>query len=372
LDYSQQPVPLFVAARSESGKLCHMLLKDVETSNEEGPFYCQASAPNGHEAEGVVDRLDYLAVRNLFKARDDLLLELDTGHPIQAGRTLRGVDLQLWSAGEPIDPRSGQFKLVSGPGGTSHIEIMPIEGAPVDHVQMWCEPGAVTVTVWPKGGSLFPVPGLPDVQRRVRPVVLGGDIQCSAYWGFYRNSNLGAVRALGSEMVVRAIEEGSAANDRELAIAAHFALNFLDPTSEVLAPLASLLEERSDSDSAILFWAIAFDTHLHYTADDRRLAFERAVLSLAGNGCLYTEVFRMLLQRLGDGEESWRRHTLPGKPPPEIEQAIEWAKDLATATYWDTEHLTYRALDPKRPDANATDDQLGIGVKKKSTIVPPG
>jgi hypothetical protein len=236
---------------------------------------------------------------------------------------------------------------------------------------MWSEPGAVTVTVWPRGGSLFPLPGRPDVQRRVRPVVLGSDLLCSAYWGFYRNSNLGAVRALGSEMVASAIDAQSTPNDDELAVAAHFALNFLNPGSDVLAPLASRLEGRASSDAAILLWSIAFDAHLHYSADDRLEAFERAVLSLAGNGCLYTEVFRMLLQRLGDGEESWRKRFPPGTaPPPAVEQAIEWAKNLATATYWDAEHLTYRALDPMHPKADATDDQLAVGAKKKSAVVP--
>lgn len=366
-------MPLFVAARRPSGRTCHVLLKDIGESDPEGPFYCHVSAPNGREAEGEVDQLDYRAVRKLFDVRNDLNLAIDGGISSGGGRKLESADLRLWSAGAPIDPPPGQFELIHGPRGTSRIRIAETEGSRIDHVQMWSEPGAVTVTVWPAGGSLIPLPGLPNVQRRVRPVVLGRDLRCSAYWGFYRHSNLPAVRELGNSMLVLASDGQYILGDDELAVAAHFALNFVNPASDLLTHLAARLEDRTSSDAAILLWAIAFDGRLHYSNEQRLRAFERAILSLAGTGCLYTEVFRMLVQRLGEGEELWREHLPPDAPPPvEIDRAIQWAKQLATATYWDAEHLTYRALDPRYPDANATDDQLGIGAKKKSAVVPLG
>jgi len=370
------PVPIFVSARGESGRTRHILLEhvelltDVDADRDSGPYYCQARAPNGREAEGLVDRLGYAQVRGLFRKQPDLALAVDRGDVAAAGaRRLRGVGLRLWSGGEPLEALENQVALVSAPHGTAHLQIEASKAAPVDHVQVWSEPGAVTVTVWPAGGSLFPMPGSSDARRRVRPVVLGRDIRCSAYWGFYRHSVIEAVRALGSEILSRAASDAGL-SDHELIVASHYAMHFVRPSADLLAPLAAALRRRSDGDSLILLWSIAFDGLLDLPASERRKLFEDALLSLAGGGCLYTEVFRMLVQRLGDAESQWR-HELPkdDPPPSHVEHAIRWAKQLASAAYWDTEHLTYSALDPKFPDAHATDAQLGSGAKKKFAVI---
>lgn len=364
------PVPLYVAARRSSGRTSHLLLRDVPSREQEGPFYCQVAAPNGDEAEGMVERLDYTEVLNLFTHGQALGVDRE-GSDLPGNRRLRAIELQLWSGGKPIELGKEDMELVRGAPGIAHIRLTPSDDARIDHVQLWSAPGAVTVTVWPKGGSLFPMPGLPDVQRKVRPVVLGGDLQCSAYWGFYRHSVLRAVRQLGSEMLAKIGERNAQPSNDELMVATHYALNFLHPSRDLLGPLAAHLAERTGADAAILRWSIAFGGQVAVTPDERHALFERAILALHGTGCLYTEVFRMLVQRLGDGEEQWRDHFADGgKPPDAMERAIQWARQLAAATYWDAEHLTYRALDPRFPDANATDDQLGIGAKKKSAVIP--
>ena len=363
------PVPLYVSARRSSGRTCHVLLSDSAGRDLDGPFYCQAAAPNGDEAEGHLDQLNYAAVLGLF-ARGDTLAVDHEGSDIPGDRKLKAVGLRLWSGGKPLELDKGEMELVQGAPGVAHIRLRPAGGARIDHVQLWSGPGAVTVTVWPKGGSLFPMPGLPDVQRKVRPVVLGGNLHCSAYWGFYRHSVLRAVRHLGAEMLAKVADPKAEPSDEEIIVATHHALNFMHPSRELLAPLAASLERQVGADAAILLWSIAFDGQIPVSPDDRHRLFERAILELNGNGCLYTEVFRMLVQRLGDGEEQWRDHlAATGRPPGDMENAIQWARQLAGATYWDAEHLTYRALDPRFPDATATDDQLGIGAKKKSALI---
>ncbi len=370
---ASQPItstPLFVTARRTSGQTSHVLLTDVSTRKQEGPFFCQVAAPNGEEAEGIVEHLDYAELLNLF-ARDRPLRIDRNGSNLPGNRRLRSVGLQLWSAGKPIELSKEEMELVRGAAGIAHIRLAPADDTKIDHVQVWSAPGAVTVTVWPRGGSLFPMPGLPNVQRKVRPVVLSDDLQCSAYWGFYRHSVLRAVRQLGTQMLAKVSgNEGQPSND-ELIVATHYALNFLQPSRDLLDPLSSELAKRTDADSAILRWSIAFSGQTDGSSDECQTLFERAILTLNGRGCLYTEVFRMLVQRLGDGEEQWRDNLSDiDKPPDAMERAIQWARELAAATYWDAEHLTYRALDPRFPDANATDDQLGIGAKKKSAVIP--
>tara|TARA_R110000868_G_scaffold402710_4_gene679336 strand:+ start:32290 stop:33402 length:1113 start_codon:yes stop_codon:yes gene_type:complete len=367
---SDLAIPLFVTARRKAGGIVHMLLKAGVVADSDGPFQCHASAPNGREAEGTVQRLDYHEVRQLFEKTGDLNLVVDRGR-FGAGKRLKSVGLNLWSAGKVVDAEKGQIELAQGPPGAAHLRIAQAAEAPINHVQVWSTPGAVMVSVWPVGGTLFPLPGLPDVQRRVRPVILGPDLQCSSYWGFYRHSMVPAVRQLGAELLEKALDPKAKASEDELLVASHYALNFLPPSPGQLGPLASRLSACSGSDAAIMSWSIGFDAAETFSQESPRVTFERAILALAGKGCLYTEVFRMLIQRLGEAEEIWRDEP-PGQEPPsaDVETAIQWAKQLATATYWDAEHLTYRALDPCLPNAHATSDQLVGGAKKKCVILP--
>lgn len=363
-------IPLFITARRESGGILHMLLKAGAVADSKGPFQCHVSAPNGCEAEGRVERLDYDLVRQLFEQADDLNLVVDRGR-FGRGQRLKFVDLNLWSAGKVIEAKEGQVTMTEGPPGAAHLQIREAAGTPINHVQLWSAPGAVMVSVWPAGGMLVPLPGKPNFQRRVRPVILGPDLQCSSYWGFYRHSMVPAVRALGAELLEKALDPKIDASEDELLVASHYALNFLLPSLGQLSPLATRLAACSGTDAAIMSWSIGFDTAEASSRQPQWATFERAVLALAGKGCLYTEVFRMLIQRLGEAEEVWRGAP-PGKEPPsaDVEAAIQWAKQLAAATYWDAEHLTYRALDPGQPNATATADQLVGGAKKKSVVVP--
>jgi len=359
------PVPLFVTARGLSGPTSHVLLRSSSSQEGSGPFYCQVLAPNGDEAEGVVEQLDYNEVAKLFGNIAALAVDHE-GSGAPGERSLRSIGLQLWSAGKPLELRPQDLELVQDAPGIAQLRLAPARDVKVDHVQLWSAPGAVTVTAWPEGGSLFPLPGLPNVQRKVRPVVLGRNLECSAYWGFYRHSVLRAARQLGSEMLARVTSASGGACRDELLVAAHYALNFQRPTPDVLGPLALLLARHEGADTAILLWSIAFSGHTKMEAKERQVLFERTINALADQGCLYTEVFRMLIQRLGDGEEQWREQA--GEPPDTMERAIQWVRQLAAATYWDAEYLTYRAIDPHFPDAKATDDQLDIGAKKKSAV----
>jgi len=372
LAVSHHQVPIFVSARTAEGKTRYLLLPASQEDDGLGPFYCLATTPNGREVEGEVARLHYDDVLALFHPNGRFSLAVDEGvldSPSQ--RPLKGVGLELWAGGHQLDEKEISLEAIPNPRGTVGIRIPSQKDKAVDHVQCWSEPGAVTVTSWPAGGSLFPVPGLPDAQRRIRPVVLGADPQCTAYWGFFRHSATRAVRLLGAAILDKATDPATLLSPDELIIAAHHALSMTRPGTSVIEPLVVRLRSSAGSDNAILLWAILFDELIPVEDAERRRCFEETLIKIAEAACLYTAVFRHLIQRLGDGEIEWREHRPPDDPPNEpVESALRWVKQLAQATYWDTDYLTYRAVDPRHPDAAATDAMLGIGAKKKSARRP--
>ncbi|MDT7531140.1 hypothetical protein OVY29_20965 [Sphingopyxis sp. SE2] len=359
------PIPLYIEARNPEGVQVR-LIADPAHRVAEGPWLCRVKAPSGREAHGTLATLDPDAAATLFGDIDRLELQVDLdGLHAQGPDLFLETQLCFWSGETPLG--DGTVEQVSV--GGERLRGLAMEAPQADRLQVWTEDGASLVTAWPGRGVLVPVPGYPGAERRVQPLVIGANPRCSAYWGFYRHGEWRAASIIGREMLARVNNLKSSPTHDELIVAGHFALNITPPEpSKIRVLVERLAADPSRGDGLLLYWAFAFDGLIPREAERPENALLAALSALQWGRSTRTEVFRQVMQRLGDAEAALDREGA-GLPPDlvaGIRELIPWVQRLASATYWDSEYLTYRAGDPSEPLPDATSRDIAAGAKKKS------
>ena len=361
------PVPLFASIRHrDGGRFRHCLLTGSESESEQGPVFCRVLAPNGATAEGELTKLDYAGVRDLFAEEDIRNLLVDPGAMnVDRPPAYDRVGLCAWGHGQPIGRDRWRLEAALGLDGIEGVSINSEAGSEIEQIQLWAESGPATVMAVPAGATLCPVPGSAEFERRIRTIVVGPDVLCTAYWGFYRHASDRAAAAIG-ERLVRSIADGEQESSDALPVAAHACLHLLRETG-CAERLAQSLRDAGGSDAAVMLWALELDGKLTCAPERRRLDFLTAASRLAAEGCLYTETLRTFVERSHEG----RVEVTDEDARDRVDKALAWIRSLALATYWDSEHLTYRAADPRSPDPTATDAQLAAATKKKYSRYQP-
>jgi hypothetical protein len=325
---------------------------------EPGTFRCRAWAPSGARAQATVTLTDGLLrharIAQMFTAHGagDLLIGAPPTREVRDSAwrpTMCG-----WRDGSPVSP-GGFDRPGTGDGGI--LDVLRLR-THLESIQLWSRGGPSVVSAIPDQATLYPLAAPAGSERNIRVAVLGGDLECAAYWAFFRNSVPEASFELGRSI---AALDADAEVERAV-VAAHFVINFgIDDTPLTERIASRLAAAGPSSDAKVMLWALAFEGRWGDYERDGTALFQEAADTLYRNTCLYTATLRTFVERYasalpGGGEDAQNAW---------ITEPIAWIRRLVMATFWDGDYLSYRASEPRNPDPKATDATVGDLAKKK-------
>lgn len=366
LTAAEKIVPLWVLLSSpELDEDFEFVIDNSPVPVTTGRFKCRAFAPSGLHVQRIVtlgETLPYDEIKALFPhdGVGDLLLGPPRAGEIREsswepkicawhGRNL--VAKERWRWGPSVNDSELQGIGIEGPGE-------------VDTIQYWSANGPSIVTRLPTEAMIFPVGAPVGSERSLRTAIVGGDLECAAYWAFNRNSLPTPALELGT----RIAQELNEKSDIERAIvAAHLIITFDIVDDDLIAAVARRLAMAPDvSDAAVMLWALRFEGRAgSYDQDGARL-FAWAVKALHRSACRYTATLRIFIERYAMALPEGGMAALD----PELTEPINWIQKLAMATFWDGDYLSYRAKEPGDPDSKATDAVVDGLAKKKCVTLP--
>jgi hypothetical protein len=345
------------AAGRKAGLLMPHFPRDQEA---DGRWWCDVFAPGGAVVsgwctfpDGAAAEETYAQVFGLFpESIDPVDLWFDAGMPGRTdppGEVPDGLSMRVWAGNEgPLDPGTWQLQRDAPRGRLFTLNMHRPPSSEELTVELAWEQGPLFVQVRPSDHLYADIERSGSVPVPCWRVVPGLDLP-AAYWSFYRHEHFTAASAVARELL-QGIEEAEVSGSEKpssadwAVVVGHAAIK-LRTLGHGFRERASAAVERCDVgqlDRDAVRWMMRFDG-----AEPSETVFreELCVLSrrLVTERPFRTEILRLLFERLGTAA---RLHAETEDADPVVGEALDAVTQLARATMWECDTLTYRASRP--------------------------